>query len=147
MTTARDFCTYVKKEQPVLGAVCEATPGCTNQALLSSGVYRPSTNSYKRICQDCLERRLRGKPDPVAADPIPCSSRDKPLGPLDCTAGIIAYEQGELDESDSLELFQAMIDNGMVWSLQGSYGRTAAYLIRAGECVDTHGVLSHGRKS
>ena len=45
---------------------------------------------------------------------------------------IIAYEQGELSEEAVLELFQALVDSGLVWALQGHYGRTAAGLIQAG---------------
>jgi hypothetical protein len=45
---------------------------------------------------------------------------------------IMAYEQGDLDEQDTLELFQELIDTGLAFSLQGHYGRTAARLIQAG---------------
>lgn len=45
---------------------------------------------------------------------------------------IIAYEQGELDEADTLALFGELIATGMAWSLQGSYGRQAAAFIEAG---------------
>lgn len=48
---------------------------------------------------------------------------------------IIAYEQGELDTEETIELFQGMIDSGVVWSLQGHYGRTAVALIEAGYCT------------
>lgn len=48
--------------------------------------------------------------------------------------GIIEYENGELDEQETIELFQRLIDNGMAWQLQGHYGRTAAALIEAGVC-------------
>jgi hypothetical protein len=47
---------------------------------------------------------------------------------------IIAFEQGDLDEEGILELFQELIDSGLVWQLQGSYGRMARNLIEAGYC-------------
>ena len=47
---------------------------------------------------------------------------------------IIAYEAGELDEPRTVELFQELIDTGLAWQLQGSYGRTAQALIKAGVC-------------
>jgi hypothetical protein len=45
---------------------------------------------------------------------------------------ILAYENGELDESGVIELFQSLVSTGLAWSLQGSYGRTATALIEAG---------------
>ena len=45
---------------------------------------------------------------------------------------IIAYEQGELDDVETVELFQALVDNGMAWNLQGSYGRQAKAFLEAG---------------
>ena len=47
---------------------------------------------------------------------------------------IVAFEQGELDEEGILELFQELIDSGLAWQLQGSYGRIARNLIEAGYC-------------
>lgn len=52
---------------------------------------------------------------------------------------IIAYEQGELDEDQTVELFQGLIDSGLCWQLQGSYGRTADMLIRTGVCTPKGG--------
>jgi len=46
---------------------------------------------------------------------------------------IIAYEQGELTQEEVIELFQELVNSGLAWSLQGSYGRTAMALIEAGE--------------
>lgn len=51
------------------------------------------------------------------------------MGMLDM---IIAYEQGELDDDETVTLFQELVDNGMAWQLQGHYGRTATDLINAG---------------
>lgn len=47
---------------------------------------------------------------------------------------IIAYENDELDDFQIINLFQELIDNGMAWTLQGHYGRTAKALIEAGHC-------------
>lgn len=47
---------------------------------------------------------------------------------------IIAFENGELSEDETIEMFQDLIDTKLVWQLQGFYGRTAANLIDAGVC-------------
>lgn len=49
---------------------------------------------------------------------------------------LIAYEEGELDEDEVVELFQHLTDLGLAWHLQGSYGRTAQALIEAGLVID-----------
>jgi hypothetical protein len=45
---------------------------------------------------------------------------------------IIDYEQDTLDEEEIIDLFQELVTTGVVWSLQGHYGRTAAGLIQEG---------------
>lgn len=52
--------------------------------------------------------------------------------PSDITSQIIAYEENELDEEQVIALFQSLVDTGIAWQLQGSYGRTAQRLIDAG---------------
>lgn len=47
---------------------------------------------------------------------------------------IIAYENGELDNDAIVEGFQDLINSGVVWQLQGHYGRTAQNLIDNGLC-------------
>jgi len=53
---------------------------------------------------------------------------------------IIDYESGEMPPEDVPSFFQPMIDSGIVWQLQGHYGRTAVDLIEAGFCDPTEAV-------
>jgi len=48
---------------------------------------------------------------------------------------IMAYEDNKLTEQEIVELFQHLVDTGIAWELQGSYGRTAMALIEAGKVV------------
>ncbi len=51
---------------------------------------------------------------------------------MDVVSKIIAYESGEMEEQEVIELFAELITTGMAWRLQGSYGRMAKQLIDAG---------------
>ena len=51
---------------------------------------------------------------------------------------IMDYEMGNLSDLDTLKLFSELIKNGMAWTLQGHYGRTAQHLI------DNEYLLSNG---
>ncbi len=42
------------------------------------------------------------------------------------------FEAGELGRDDIIQLFQYLVDIGIVWELQGFYGRTAKTLLDAG---------------
>jgi len=45
---------------------------------------------------------------------------------------MMAFEEGELSEEKTLELFQGLVNSGLAWKLQGSYGRMAKALLDAG---------------
>ena len=52
--------------------------------------------------------------------------------PYDYVTAIMAYEEGELENDETVALFQHLVNSGLAWSLQGSYGRMADALIDAG---------------
>jgi len=45
---------------------------------------------------------------------------------------IMAFEAGELDSEGIIQLFQDLVNTGLAWKLQGSYGRAAIDLIKQG---------------
>jgi hypothetical protein len=51
---------------------------------------------------------------------------------MDQVDQIIAFEQGELDEEETITLFQSLVDSGLAWHLQGCYGRQAAAMVEEG---------------
>lgn len=51
---------------------------------------------------------------------------------MDLTGRIIDFEQGETTAEETVELFAELVRTGMVWRLQGSYGRLASQLIQDG---------------
>jgi len=48
------------------------------------------------------------------------------------TDKIMQYETGELSDEESIGLFQHLVNTGLAWQLQGSYGRTAKILLDRG---------------
>lgn len=53
---------------------------------------------------------------------------------MDPFNAIIDYEEGNLTDEGTVDLFQYLIDSELAWSLQGCYGRTAMDLILSGLC-------------
>jgi len=47
---------------------------------------------------------------------------------------ILTIEEGSADDEILIEAWQILIDEGVVWQLQGWYGRTASALIAEGLC-------------
>lgn len=55
---------------------------------------------------------------------------------MDIATQIARYEAGELDHEEYIELFQHLLDTGVVWHLQGHYQRETQSLLNAGLLVD-----------
>ncbi len=45
---------------------------------------------------------------------------------------IIEYESDEMSDSDTVKFFSELVKSGMVWKLQGHYGRVASAMINNG---------------
>lgn len=56
------------------------------------------------------------------------------LVPFDPCGFCMDYEDGLLSDDQIAAGFQHMINSGLVWQLQGSYGRMAMRLIQLGYC-------------
>ena len=48
---------------------------------------------------------------------------------------LVRFEQGRLSDNETVALFQRLIDSGDVWTLQGTFGRFAIWLIHEGKCA------------
>ena len=75
------------------------------------------------------------KPNPLAITPTerPYEEASIPEDkPFDSLAFIMAFEGGELDDDEIIAGFQELVNSGLAWSLQGSYGRAAKALLDAG---------------
>ena len=46
---------------------------------------------------------------------------------------IIAYEQGDLTNDETIELFQELVNSGLAWQMGGYYARRAECLIKQGK--------------
>ena len=55
---------------------------------------------------------------------------------------IMNFEERQSTVEEVLELFSVLIQTGMAWSLQGSYGRTARHLIDQGS-LSEDGTITH----
>lgn len=60
---------------------------------------------------------------------------------MNLTDKIIDYESGMLSTEATLELFSELVKTGLVWTLQGHYGRNAATLIKNGYLDEQGNIL------
>lgn len=59
-------------------------------------------------------------------------------GPLAFDVSVLMdFEDGLLTEEEEIDLIASLVKSGLVWSLQGSYGRMAQALIDSGEISST----------
>lgn len=49
---------------------------------------------------------------------------------------LMRFEAGDMDEAETIDFFQDLVNTGMAWKLQGYYGRMAAHLIDQGLVSD-----------
>ena len=54
----------------------------------------------------------------------------------DLMSKLIKFEEGQMEEQETLDFFQDLINTGMAWRLQGYYGRMATHLIDQGLLSD-----------
>jgi len=52
---------------------------------------------------------------------------------MDTVSFLMEYENGELSREEIVEGFQELVNSGLAWRLQGSYGRMAQRFIDSGE--------------
>ena len=62
---------------------------------------------------------------------------------LNITDKIIRFEDGEMEMDEVIQLFSELIKNGMAYTLQGSYGRTANALIMGGYLNDEGEIINY----
>ncbi|MFD7259347.1 hypothetical protein [Streptomyces sp. NPDC059874] len=59
----------------------------------------------------------------------------------DIAIDLMSFEAGELEIDEVVELFAVLIGSGLVWTLQGHYGRVAQALIDQGIVNEVGDVL------
>jgi hypothetical protein len=101
------------------------------QSRIDHGGYQPDRNKTPMVCT-----RVESSPMPnhtkyetlrTSKTPDAC-----PPATVPTVADILRYEDGEMDEAETVEFFRALRLSGMLFSLQGHYGRAWRYLHDAG---------------
>ena len=94
------------------------------------GIDKPRGGGFS-IMED-LAKDLHQESNDLAGVHPKTGSDKKATGPD--VDKIMRYENGEMDEDETVEFFQELIDTGAIFHLQGSYGRMAQRLISQGLC-------------
>ena len=58
------------------------------------------------------------------------------MSQYDLVDKFVRFENDEMEDDETIDFFQYLVDTGMVWRLQGNYGRMAQYLIEIGVVSD-----------
>ena len=67
------------------------------------------------------------------------------MSDTDITSKIITFEEGEMNDEQVLDLFSELVKTGMVWELQGSYGRFAKQLIENDFLTEGGEITQHAK--
>lgn len=52
--------------------------------------------------------------------------------PVQNLGAMMDWENGTLNQDETIKLFQGLVDSGLAWRLQGMYGRQAQRMLDAG---------------
>lgn len=58
---------------------------------------------------------------------------------------IMDYEEGKLNEAETIQMFAHLIESGLAWQLQGHYGRTASAMIQSGLITERGELTDYAR--
>ena len=106
------------------------------------GINTPRGGGFS-IMEDLASDLHQESNDLAGVHPKTGSSKQAAMPDVD---KIMKYEEGLMDEDETVEFFQELIDSGMIYHLQGSYGRMAQHLISQGLCHRKGQTASGGQK-
>lgn len=100
--------------------------------ILKDGTKSTKSSGRERF----INMRFQSPPGWLArlSEKVVGKCKDMAFKEADLVDRIIRYEDGEMDGGETIEFFQELIDTGLAWQLQGSYGRTAMRFIESGYC-------------
>ena len=65
--------------------------------------------------------------------------REKLIDLNNLLASMNKYEKDELNEEETTQFFQLLLDTGLAWELQGHYGRITNALLQNGNIKERNG--------